>query len=289
MILGHHTAPVERAARRHRQRRRGQRSRAGRLAEHQKPRRVQAALVESANARAERRRPRTRHERRLDRLPVGGRHIGNEGQVQLGVTHDIVGAGPIPRRGKNIVFEDDGVIGRVVVGHQRRAIPDDVARHVGPGTVARVGQRHAVIGEIEGRDVRGQAASALLVHVDQRVVEEDEASGSRRPAPLVETGVVDVIEEVIDNRPLGKLIGEIDATRDGARGVAHVVSPVGVAVRVQEDVPFDPRVGAVEVQMVVAGPVEHIIEDLQNGAGPLAPGEVDGVVESVGMADVIVA
>src|SRR6266850_2484537 len=58
---------------------------------------------------------------------------------------------------------------------------------------------------------------------------------------------------------------------------------------VHEDVAFDPRVGAIEVQAIIAGAVEDVVDDLEDGAGPIAAREINGVVERPGVAKIIVA
>src|SRR5256885_2353069 len=58
---------------------------------------------------------------------------------------------------------------------------------------------------------------------------------------------------------------------------------------VHEDIALDPRVGAVEIEVVVRGAVEDVVDDLKNRAGPLAPGKVDRVVEAPGVAEIVVA
>src|SRR5262245_1420939 len=47
---------------------------------------------------------------------------------------------------------------------------------------------------------------------------------------------------------------------------------------VQEDVPFDPGVGAVQVEQIIVGAHEHVVIKLNDGPGPVATGEVAGVV-----------
>ena len=203
---------------------------------------------------------------------------------------DIVAAGAAPRDGKEVVFKNDRVVGGIVVGGEQGRVPDDVARDIGAGAHAQGGQGQAVVVEIERGEVGGQAGAILLVHVNNRIVDEDEAS-----ALLVQDGVIDVVEQVVDDRPLGVLAGHIRASGNRAGGIARIIRPAGrgVAVRiamgVHEDVALDPGVGAVEVKMIVARAVEDIVDDLKNGTGALAAGEVDGVVEAIGVAKIIVA
>ena len=180
------------------------------------------------------------------------------------------------------------MIGRVVVGRQHRAIPDDVVGDVGARAVTRIGQRNPVVREVECRNVRRQAAAALLIDMDERVVDEDEPPAAGRGATLVQNGVIDVVEKVVEDGPLGKLIGEIDAAGNRAARVARIVGAGWVAMDVHENIAFDPGVGAVEIEVVVRGAVEDVVNDLQNGARPLASGEVDRVVKTPGVAEIIV-
>src|SRR5439155_6840859 len=101
--------------------------------------------------------------------------------------------------------------------------------------------------------------------------------------------VIDVVEKVVDHRPLGKLTGEIDAAGDGAAGVARIVGAVRIAMDVHEDIALDPRVSAVEIEVIVRGAVEDVVDDLENRPGPLAAGKIDGVVEAPGVTEIVVA
>src|SRR6266542_6778867 len=72
------------------------------------------------------------------------------------------------------------------------------------------------------------------------------------------------------------------AAGDGTRSIRRAVF-----MRVQEDVPFDPGVGAVEVDQVVAGSDEDIVIKLDDRLFlfPVAAGEVDDVVVAAGAAE----
>src|SRR5207244_2564552 len=98
-----------------------------------------------------------------------------------------------PRRGENIVLEDDGMIGWIVVGRQHRAVPDDVASDVGARAITWSGQRHAVIGKVEGRDVGRQTGAAFFRDMDEGVVGENKTSGARRGSAFVQRRVIDVV------------------------------------------------------------------------------------------------
>ena len=56
-----------------------------------------------------------------------------------------------------------------------------------------------------------------------------------------------------------------------------------------EDVAFDPGVGAVEVEAIIRSAIKDVVDELQNGVGAIATGEVDGVVETPGMAEIVIA
>src|SRR5206468_6488886 len=58
---------------------------------------------------------------------------------------------------------------------------------------------------------------------------------------------------------------------------------------VHEDIALDPRVGAVEIEVIVRGAVEDVVDDLKNRPGPLAAGKIDGVVEAPGVTEIVVA
>src|SRR5437870_8097938 len=59
-------------------------------------------------------------------------------------------------------------------------------------------------------------------------------------------------------------------------------------MNVHEDIALDPGVGAVKIEIVVRGAVEDVVDDLKDGAGPLAAGKIDGVVETPGVAEIVV-
>src|SRR5207302_652437 len=104
--------------------------------------------------------------------------------------------------------------------------------------------------------------------MDERVVYENEAPGAGPAhAAFIQDGVVNVVEEVVDDGPFGKLIGEIDPAGNRAGGIARIVGAVRVAMDVHEDVALDPCVRAVEVEVVVGGPVEDVV-DVERGVVP---------------------
>src|SRR5204863_4027315 len=71
--------------------------------------------------------------------------------------------------------------------------------------------------------------------------------------------------------------------------IERVVDARWVAMRVHENVALDPRVGAVEIEMVVTRAIEDVVDDLENRSGPLAAREINRVVETPGVAEIIVA
>ena len=89
--------------------------------------------------------------------------------------------------------------------------------------------------------------------------------------------MVAVEENVPDDGNFG---GEpaVATARDGAGSVA----PGRGLVRADEQVAFDEAICPVQVENIVAGAGEDVVEDLEDGAGPLAAGEVDDVVETGG-------
>src|ERR1043166_2307103 len=99
--------------------------------------------------------------------------------------------------------------------------------------------------------------------------------------------MVDVVEKIVEDRPFGKLIGEIDAAGNRARSVARIVGAVGVPMHVHEDIALDPGIGTVEVEVIIARAIKDIVDELQNRAGTLAAGEVDRVVETPGASEIV--
>src|SRR5688572_18694629 len=84
--------------------------------------------------------------------------------------------------------------------------------------------------------------------------------------------MVAVVEKISDDRDLGS-IGIVRAAADTAGGIGRAV-----AMNVHEDVPFDPRVGAVEIQNIVIAAVEYVVDELHDGPRPVATGEIDRVI-----------
>ena len=52
-----------------------------------------------------------------------------------------------------------------------------------------------------------------------------------------------------------------------------------------EYISLDPSIGAIQIQDVIVRAVEDTVQHLQNGAGTIAPGEVDGVIVVNGFAE----
>jgi len=83
----------------------------------------------------------------------------------------------------------------------------------------------------------------------------------------VQEDVIDIEENVVHQRPVRILVGEIDSAGDGTGRVARVICAGRIAMDVHEDVAFDPGIGAVKVQAVVARPVEDVVNHLENRPG----------------------
>src|SRR5207253_1561101 len=92
---------------------------------------------------------------------------------------------------------------------------------------------------------------------------------------LVQKDVINVVEKVVDDRPVGVLPQIIHATGNRTGGVERIVRACRITVRMHENVSLDPRVGAVQIEMVVTGPIENVVDDLKNCSGPLAASEIN--------------
>src|SRR5207249_8616749 len=90
-------------------------------------------------------------------------------------------------------------------------------------------------------------------------------------------------------RPIGVLTDEIDTAGNSARGIQRVVTPPGIAMHVHEHVALNPGISAVQIEAIVAGAIEYVVDDLQNRTRPVAPGKIDGVIESPGVPEIVVA
>ena len=141
-----------------------------------------------------------------------------------------------------------------------------------------------VISEIKSRDIVGQTAARFLVHMDDRVVNEGEAV-----ATFNHRGMIHVVKEIINDGPFAVLPGGVHAAGDGAGSIDGLVGAVGITMNMHEDVAFNPRIGAVEVEIIIPCPIEHVADDLEDGPGTVAAGEVDGVIEAEGVAEIIIA
>ena len=93
-------------------------------------------------------------------------------------------------------------------------------------------------------------------------------------------GVVAVIDQIIDDRDLA-VGGIVSATGDGAGAVRGTI----VAVGMHEYIALDPGVSTIQIQDVIVRTGENTVQHLQNGAGTIAPGEVDGVIVVDGFAE----
>ena len=136
-----------------------------------------------------------------------------------------------------------------------------------PDPTAAFGMRHAHIRTVEGCAVRRKASAPLHVHMHHGVVNEGIAA-----AAFVEHSMVDVVENVPDDRDLGR-VRIVRPPADCARGIRRTVP-----VHVHEDVPFHPGIRAVEIQDIIVGPGEDIVDHLEDRTGSVATREIDGVV-----------
>src|SRR5204863_7601239 len=126
--------------------------------------------------------------------------------------------------------------------------------------------RAAVLAEVQKRsDVTVRETSARLPR--HGVVDE----GVEVPL-LGRGGLIDVIKNIPDDRDFGSLSAVVTA--------AHTAGGIGrsITVRMHEDVSFDPRVRAVEIQQVVVAAHENVIQEMHNRATPIAAREINRVV-----------
>ena len=194
--------------------------------------------------------------------------------------------------GENIVLHEHSEVVGVVEAVEVRRVVDDVVRGVEAGTEGRVGQHDVVVGPVEGGDFGGAAAAVFARDVRHGVEEESHAPAAiadGRGVALVQKDVVHVVEQIVNDSPVRVLPQHIHAPGNRAGRVDGLVGARGVPMRVQEDVALNPGIRAVEVEMVVARPVEDVADDLQNRARPVAAREVDGVIEAPGVPEVVVA
>ena len=146
---------------------------------------------------------------------VGDRRAFEHVEVQPWIHDLIAAAGSSPRNRQDIVIHDDRVMRRVVMQVQDRAIVNDVVGGVEARAEAGVRQRDTIVRPIESRDIALRAAAALSGHVDDGIVEQSYPSagvaGSGGIA-FVEENVIHVVENVVDDGPIGVLADKIDSS-----------------------------------------------------------------------------
>src|SRR5205814_5241834 len=228
---------------------------------------------------------------------LGNCHIRRSGpaeaaQIEHRINDLIAAAGAAPGHRQNVVVHNDGVVGGIVIAVQSGAVVDDVVGGIEARTNRRVGQGDAVVAPIEGGDLGGGAAAVFFGDVDDGVVEKCDAPAAIAGAgavAFVEEDVVHVVEEIVEDGPVGVLANEIDPAGDGAGGIQGVIGTGRIAMDVHEDIPFDPGVGGVEVEAIVGSAIEDVVDELEDGARAIAASEINGVVEAPGVAEIVIA
>src|SRR5262245_24602489 len=92
-------------------------------------------------------------------------------------------------------------------------------------------------------------------------------------------GLIAVVEQVADDRHLGS-VAAVAASADGAGGIGRTV-----LVAMQEDVPFDPSVRAVEIKLVIAAAGKDVVDELNDRPRSIAASEIDHVAVAKGCAE----
>src|SRR6266700_4652917 len=103
-------------------------------------------------------------------------------------------------------------------------------------------------------------------------------------------GLVAIIHDISNDSNLRRLCagaagvtGGIDviAAADGAGGIRCA----GVRVQMQENIAFDPGVGPINVKAVIVAANDDVADELNDGAGALAAGEIHDVTVAVGFSE----
>ncbi len=131
--------------------------------------------------------------------------------MQHRIDHEIVRAWARPGSGEDVVVKYGGVICGVVVGGEGRAVPNDVPRNICAGAIAGGWQRNAIVGKVKSGDVGGEACPPFLCYMNKGVVQENKTASACTGASFVQDGVVNIIEKIVDDGPLGELIRKIDS------------------------------------------------------------------------------
>ncbi len=184
----------------------------------------------------------------------------------------VAAAGSSPGERQDVAIpRHDGLV-TDIVSRQLLNVEDDVAFQI--DTLGEGGRERIEVAHANG--AIGGVAAAGFGHVDDGVVDEGEE------IPLFgRGGLVAIKKEIPDDGDLGGVPAVITAG-DGTRGIRRAVF-----MRVQEDVPFDPGIGAVEVEHVVAGSGEDVVVKLDDRLFlfTVAAGEIDDVVVAAGAAE----
>src|SRR5204863_1721721 len=129
------------------------------------------------------------------------------------------------------------------------------------------GGRRAGINILHVDDTRVRVEAALASLVDDGVVDERE-----EVSLLGGCGLIAVVKEVADDGDL-RGVAAVVAAADGARGIGRTV-----LVAMQEDVPFNPGVRAIEIKLVIAAAGENVVDELNDGRRAVAAGKIDHVI-----------
>ena len=211
----------------------------------------------------------------------GGGWCGDKREIQHRVRHQIATRGRPSRWGKRqqVGVERELAERGGVIPCQAFRLPDQVPFEIHAFAFA----GHVVVVEVHHAGPGVDAAGPC--RTDDRVIQQNRGIAVRLAVPLFHgDGVVAVVDQIVDYRDLAvsrivRAAGDRTGTVGGCR----------VPVAVHKNVPFNPGIGAVEVENVVVGTVEDAVEDLQDGAGAVTAGEVDAVVVTLRLAEPAVA
>src|SRR5205823_12972377 len=107
----------------------------------------------------------------------------------------------------------------------------------------------------------------LFGNMDDGIVEEGDASAaiaSGRAVAFVQEYMVHVIENIVDDGPVGVLADKINAPGNRAGRIQGIVRAGRIAMDMHEDVPFDPGVGAVQIETIIRSAIKDIVDNLEN-------------------------
>ena len=185
---------------------------------------------------------------------------------QHGVDHAIAGSGHAPRLWKDVIGPCNLDLGGIVISGEEFGVEDDIGLQI--TSLAEVGGGSS-IGKIAHVDDTGSVVeTALLRGVDDGIIEED-----IKISLLSGRGLVAIKKQISDGGDLG-CVGAVIATGDGTGTVGGAVT-----MAVEKDVALDPRVGAVQIKLVIGGSRKNIVQKLDDSLiGTVASGEVHDVV-----------